>query len=87
MMLSEGWIGTDVKSALTSYDMMISSDLSWMPSRCYKNSLLFCTWYGDFPTRGFRILDNSLDVSYVTAPMLESMGLSGIPSLCTLGNP
>ena len=41
MMLSAGWMGTDVKSAFTSYDMMILSELSWMPSRCYINSLLF----------------------------------------------
>ena len=85
-MSSADWIGTDVKSAFASYDIMISSDLSWMPSKCCINSLLFWTWYGDFPTRGFRILDNSLDVSYVTTPMVETMGLSGIPFLCTLGN-
>ena len=71
MMLGAGLMGTDVKSAFTLYDIMIPSDLSWMPSKCCMNSLLFCTWYGDFPTRGFRILNNSLDVSYVTAPMLE----------------
>ena len=92
MMLSAGWMGTDVKSAFTSYDMILSN-LNWMPSRCCINTLLFCMWYGDLPTRGdlptggFRILDNSLDVLYVTAPMLEIMGLSGIPFLCTLGNP
>ena len=87
MMLSAGWMGSSVKIALTSYDMMISSELSWMPSRYCMNSLLFCTWYGDLPTRGFRILNNYLDVSYVTAPMLETMGLSGTPFFCTLGNP
>ena len=87
MMLSAGWMGTHVKSALTSYDMMISSYLSWMPSRCCMNSLLFCTWYGDLPTRGFRILNNSFDVSYITASMLETMGLSGIPFLYTLSIP
>ena len=62
MMLSAGWMGTDGKSALTSYNMIISSELMWMPSRCCINYLLFWTWYVDFPTRGFRILDNSLDV-------------------------
>ena len=61
MMLSTSGMSTDVKSAFTSYDIMVSSDLSWMPSKCCMNSLLFWTWYGDFPTRGFRILDNSLD--------------------------
>ena len=86
-MLRAGWMGTDVKSAFRPYDLMISSDFGRMPFMCCINSLLFWTWYGDFATRGFRILDNSLDVSYVTAPMLESMGLSGIPSLCSLGNP
>ena len=33
------------------------------------------------PTRGLRILDSSLAVSYVTDPLLEMMGFSGIPSL------
>ena len=37
MMLSIGWMGTDVKSAFTSYDMMISSGPSWIPSKCCKN--------------------------------------------------
>ena len=48
MMLSAHWMGTDVKSALTLYDIMISSDLSWMPSKCCINSWLFCPWYGGF---------------------------------------
>ena len=48
MMLRAGWMGTDVKSALTSCDLMISSDLSWMPSRCCINSFCFVLGMGIF---------------------------------------
>ena len=63
MMLRAGWMGTEVKSAFTSYDMMVSSGPSWMPLRCCRNSWLFWTWWGDFATRGFKILDSSFDDS------------------------
>ena len=79
--------GTDVNSASTSYDTMHSSGCNWMPLILSMKSRLFITQYGDLPTRGFSILDNSLAVAYVTDPMLDIMGLSGIPGLCTLGNP
>ena len=76
-----GLIGTDVKSALTSYDTITSSGPSVMPFRCSMKSWLLQMWCGDFPTRGLRILDDSFDVKYITAPMLETMGLKGVPSL------
>ena len=53
---------TDVKSAFTSQDMMLSSDLKWTPLMCCMKSLMFWTSYGDLPTRGFRILASSFDI-------------------------
>ena len=38
----------------------------------------------DLPAKGFSILASSLEVLYVTDPLLETMGLSGIPTLWTL---
>ena len=55
--------GTDVNSALTSYDAMHSSGCSWMPLILSMKSRLFITWCGDMPTRGFSILDSSLAVA------------------------
>ena len=79
--------GTDINSASTSYDTMHSSGCSWMSLILSMKSTLFITWCGDLPTRGLGILDNSLAVAWVTDPMLDIIGQSGIPGLCTLGNP
>ena len=86
-MVMAGWRGTDVKSAFTSNDTIHWFGCSWMPWVCWMKSWLFCIWYGNFPTNGLRILDSSFDVEYVTDPMLDTMGPSGNPSLCILGNP
>ena len=37
------------------------------------------------PARGVRIRDSSLARLYYGEPMHETMGLMGVPSLCTLG--
>ena len=87
MMEMDSSTGTDVKSASTSYDTMHSSGCNWMPLMLSRNSRLFITWCGDLPTNGFNILDISLAVEYVTDPILDIMGLSGIPVLWTLGTP
>ena len=81
MISRAGLIGTDVKSALTSYDTIASSGPNVMPFRCSMKSWLLLMWCGDFPIRGLRILGNSFGVEKVTAPMLETMGLNGVPSL------
>ena len=38
MMVRAGWMGTEVKSAFTSYEIMTSSGPSWMPFRCCRKS-------------------------------------------------
>ena len=83
----DGSIGTDVNNDSTSKDIILSSGLSWMPSMLCMKSMLFLTWCGEPPHRGLMILANSFAVEWVTDPMLEMIGLSGIPGLCTLGNP
>ena len=75
MVLMAGTFGTNVKSALTSYDMMYSSCQSLVPVMCCLKSPVLRTWCGDFPTRIFRILANSFAVPWVTVPLLETMGL------------
>ena len=63
MVLMAGWIGTEVKSAFTSKDIIHWSSCSLMSFICWIKSCLLWTWYMDFPTRGFGILASSLDVS------------------------
>ena len=80
-------MGTEVNRASTSYDTKHSSDfnsMSWMFSM---KSFVFFTWYVVLPTKGFNILDNYFAVSYDTDPILETIGLRGMPSLCTFGRP
>ena len=55
MILMAGSMGMDVNSALTPYDMMHSSGWSLMFLMLSRNSLLFCTWWWDLPTRGLMI--------------------------------
>ena len=50
-------------------------------------SWLLWMWCGDFPPGALGSWTILFAVVYVTAPMLDTMGLSGVPSLCTLGNP
>ena len=52
-----GLWGTDVNSALTSYDTITSSGPSVMPFRCSMKSCLLLMWCGDLPTSGLSILD------------------------------
>ena len=47
----------------------------------------FLTWCADFPLSWLRSPDKCLESWYVGAPMLLTMGLNGIPSLCILGSP
>ena len=63
MIFVAGSIGIDVNSALTSYDMMHSSDWILMFLMLSRKSQLFCTWWGDLPTRALRIFANSFAVS------------------------
>ena len=83
----DGSIGTDVNNDSKSKDIIHTSGLSWMPSMLCMKSMLFLTWCDEPSTRGLMILANSLAVVWVTDPMLDIIGLSGIPGLYTLGNP
>ena len=51
------------------------------------NSLELFTWWMVLPVMDLRILANSLATSYVTEPLLETMGLMGLFFLCILGSP
>ena len=47
----------------------------------------FFTKLVDLPVRGVRTLASSLAKRCVGDPMVETMGLRGVPSLCILGVP
>ena len=63
MMVIADSIGTDVKSAETSYEVIHSVGLSVIPLTCCTKSPVFLIWCGDFPTNGLRILESSLATS------------------------
>ena len=44
--------GTDVKSALTSKEVMTSPDSSLLPCNCWMKCCVFFRSWGDWPTRG-----------------------------------
>ena len=62
MIFNVGSMGTEVKSALTSKDIMTSSEASWMLFRSCRKSWMLCMWCLDLPTRGLRIFGSSLAV-------------------------
>ena len=77
----EGWTGTEVKSALTSKDVMTSPGCSFLSCICWMKCWVFLRWCGDLPTRGLMICESSLATPYVIDPLLETMGLRGVPAL------
>ena len=86
MILIAGSVGMEVNSALTSYDMMHSSGWSFIFLILSRNSLLFCTWWEDLPTRGLMIFASSFAVSYVADPLLDIIGLNGTSALWIFGS-
>ena len=56
IVLMAGFMGTDMKSALTSKETMHWSFCSLMSLMCWIKSWVLWTWYMDFSTSGFRIL-------------------------------
>ena len=63
MMVMAESIGTDVKSAETSYEVIHSVGCNMIPLTYCTKSPVFLMWCGDFPTKGLRILESSLATS------------------------
>ena len=63
MMVMADSMGTDVKSAETSYEVIHSVACNLIPLICCTKSPVFLIWCGDFPTKGLRILESSLATS------------------------
>ena len=55
MILVASSIGTEVNSADTSYEVMISSAWSLTSWICWMKSPVFLMWWGELPTRDFKI--------------------------------
>ena len=49
-------VGTDVKSAETSYEVTHSPGCNLIPLTCCTKSPVFLMWCWDFPTNGLKIL-------------------------------
>ena len=63
MMVMADSIGTDVRNAETSYEVMHSVGCSLIPLTCCTKLPVFLIWCGDFPTSGLKILDSSFATS------------------------
>ena len=63
MMLMAGSTGTDVNSEETSYEVILSCAWRVIPFICSIKSPVFLMWCGELPTKGLRILANSLTTS------------------------
>ena len=63
MMVMADSMGTDVKNAKTSYEVMYFVGCNLIPLTCCTKSPVFLMWCGDFPNRGLRILESSLATS------------------------
>ena len=87
MMLSAGSIGTEVNSEVTSYDDRHSCGCRVNILALVTKSPVLCMWWEDLPTNSLSALLRTLDTPYVTEPLLENIGLRGLPVLWILGNP
>ena len=47
---------------------------------------MFLRWCGDWPTRDFMTCESSLATPYVMDPLLDTMGLRGVPVLFWVGH-
>ena len=81
LMLIAGSMGTDVNSAEISYEVIHSLVWRVIPFICSTKSPVFLMWWGELPTKGHRILANSLATSYLMEPLLDTMGLRGMSLL------
>ena len=63
MMVIPCSIGTDVQNAETLYEVIHSLGCSIIPLTCCTKPPVFFMWCENFPTKGLRILANSLATS------------------------
>ena len=65
--------GTEVKRALTSYDVITSPGSSLLFWICLIKCV-FLMWLRDWPTKGLVMKASSLATPYVMVPLLYTMG-------------
>ena len=76
MILSAESTGTDVNSAVTSFEqtlIWLEGNLTCLSTK----SLVLYTWCGYFPTKGLSILAGTFATPWVADPLLDTMGLMG----------
>ena len=83
----EGSTGTEVKRALTSKDVITSPGSNLLEWICWTKCCVFLRWWVDWPTRGLMMYASFFAILYVMEPLLDTMGLRGVPTLCILGRP
>ena len=83
MMVMAGSTGTDVKRVFTSYDVIHSPCPSMMYLIWSTKFWMFLMWCGECPSTGLMMLTSSLAIPYMTALLLDTMGIWGCP-FCVL---
>ena len=79
--------GIDVNKGDALQEVMHSPSSSLVFFMSSTNSLELFRWWMVLPVRVLRILVNSLATSYVTEPLLETMGPRRVFFLCIFGSP
>ena len=79
-MCREGSIGTEVKRALTSEEVITSPGSSLAFWICWTKCSAFMRWWGDWPTEGLMMYASSFVTPYVMEPLLDTMGLTWVPT-------
>ena len=74
-------MGMEVKSEVTSWEARHSPIWRVNFLALDTRSPVLCTWWGDLPTSSLMTLLRTLATPYVTEPLLETMGLRGLPVL------
>ena len=85
--LSASSMGTCVNRFDMSKLISRSSGCSCVVRMMSTKDAEFFTACGVFPVNGVRILASSLASLYVGEPIVDTMGLIGVPFLCILGRP
>ena len=84
IMCMEGSTGTEVKRALTSFEIISSPGSSLAFCMCWTECCVFLRCGGDWPTKGLMMYASSFANPYVMEHLLDIIGLSGVPMLCIL---
>ena len=87
IMPKAGSTRTEVNKAVTLYELRNSSGCNVTLLACLTESCVLWMWWTDLATSGLSILVHTLAASYVTDPLLDTIGLRRVSGLWIFGSP